>query len=381
LSTFQYPLPSSTWPTSSPLIMAIAASHLPGPAPGCCQSTVPPVRIAIVGLNFGSGIVRLMLRDLAALFTIVGVCDAEPARAATLAAQCGVPAFQDLDAVLASPSVEAVALFSGPYQRAALIRRIILAGKDVLTTKPFELNAQAAWDVLALARDCGRTIHLNSPTPYPAADVAWIRQLQTQHRLGSPLAMHAQTWADYQELADGSWYDDPARCPVAPMLRLGIYFLNDFLPLLGPVRAVQCTEARLRTGRPTTDQVHALFQHDNGASSSVFASFCVGDGRPYQDEVVLNYAAGTIRRRMVRIPGFDMSRDYAEIVVQSPDCLQTIVTQPGEYAGWYQWAAFHNSVRAGSGPSTQYSEEICAGIRLLDAVAQAAKRRPEVVNL
>ena len=91
-----------------------------------------------------------------------------------------------------------------------MIRRIVSAGKDVITTKPFELDPRAARGALEEAAALGRVVHLNSPRPRLAADLRQILRWQQQYELGRPVAARAETWCSYREQADGSWYDDPA---------------------------------------------------------------------------------------------------------------------------------------------------------------------------
>ena len=52
--------------------------------------------------------------------------------------------------------------------------------------------------------------------------------------------------------------------------------------------------------RPTADNAQIAIEFENGALANVFASFCVGDGRPWPDEVTLNYERGTIQRCIER---------------------------------------------------------------------------------
>jgi hypothetical protein len=50
--------------------------------------------------------------------------------------------------LIADPNIPVIGLYTGPVGRAALIHRIIEAGKDVMTTKPFELDSEAALAVM-----------------------------------------------------------------------------------------------------------------------------------------------------------------------------------------------------------------------------------------
>ncbi|MEI8197549.1 MAG: Gfo/Idh/MocA family oxidoreductase, partial [Phycisphaerae bacterium] len=254
--------------------------------------------IVVVGLHFG----RYMLESNmiegpgAAFFKVTGVCDLNAALTAEVAQKYGVRAYTSLDEVLADPDVPAVALFVGPAGRAKLVEKVIRAGKDVMTTKPFELDPEAGLAVLHLAKNLGRIVHLNSPNPLLPADLSQMNQWQAEYKLGRPIAAHFQVWCSYREKADNSWYDDWERCPVAPVFRLGIYALNDIVYFLGEPESVQVTHSRIFTGRPTPDNGLLSIRFKNGALASVFASFCIGGDFPYANTMTLNFAKGSVFR-------------------------------------------------------------------------------------
>jgi predicted dehydrogenase len=335
-----------------------------------------PVRIAVVGLHFGRSIVKQLLAESAKRHcTLTAVCDLDATRVAAVAGESGVPAVTNLDALLADPHIEAVGLFTGPVGRANLIRKIIRAGKHVLTTKPFERDATAAADVLREANQLGRVVHLNSPAPQPSADLQQVRQWQEKFNLGRPVACRAEVWASYREKPDGSWYDDPEACPVAPIFRLGIYVINDMIQLLGEPEAVQVMQTRLFTGRPTPDNAQLGIRFKNGAIANVFASFCVDDGQMYSNSMVLNYQNGTISRNIEpklfaqRHLGSSMS------VVAKAGPHQTTIerVEHTEHSGQYLWQAFQQAVRTGPGADTTTAEQIVAGVKVANAMAKAAK--------
>lgn len=333
-----------------------------------------PVSIAILGANFGAKLAR-QLAEAAGPVRVMGVCDLDTAKASALALELGVPFYPCLDELLADPGIEAVGVFTGPSGRGKLLERILAAGKHVMTTKPFELDAAAAEKAYAAAARHGRVLHLNSPAPVPATDLACIRRWMADGGLGRPVSLHARTWADYRERADGSWYDDPQRCPGGPLFRLGVYFLSDFAGLMGRPVEVQVTHTRLRTGRPTPDNAQMSIVYDGGALASIFASFCIGDGQPYRDEVVIACERGTIRRWMVREGGDDMDSDRAVVELQRAGLpVERIVTEPGDYAGWYGWAAFHAAVRGLPGSVRADEVATIASVRLLSALSDAANK-------
>jgi predicted dehydrogenase len=337
------------------------------------QAEVGRLRTVIVGANFGAKIARSLARS-APEIAVAGVCDLDNAKAQGLAGELGAPCFPDLEDVLADPEVEAVALFSGPAGRGALVERILRAGKHVMTTKPFELDVGEAARACEAARRTGLALHVNSPAPMAAADMAAIREWTKAGALGRPITLQATTWADYREVADGSWLDDPMRCPAAPLFRLGVYFLGEFAGLLGrPVR-LSVQQSRIRTGRPTADTAQLQIEYESGAMANVFASFCVGDGRPWADEVMIAYEGGRIRRWMERTGDSDMSQDRAVVELHRPgEPVVRVKTAPGDFTGWYNWRAFHEAARGRPGSVKLDAEGLLTSVRLLSALTRAAR--------
>tara|TARA_B110000003_G_scaffold273026_1_gene310006 strand:- start:817 stop:1410 length:594 start_codon:yes stop_codon:yes gene_type:complete len=183
------------------------------------------IKMAVVGLAFGEYIVdcQIVAGPGEPFIELAGVFDLDASKSVKLSRRHNVRQYASLDEILADDSIEAVGLFTPPSGRAKLIRKIIRAGKHVMTTKPFELNAPDALAVLEEARAVGKVVHLNSPEPLPADETAQILQWQEAFQLGQPVAVRWETYTRYNDLADGSWYDDQERCPVAPVFRLGIY--------------------------------------------------------------------------------------------------------------------------------------------------------------
>ena len=330
------------------------------------------VRIAIVGLNFGRHILDQICtgsgRDHLAL---AGVCDLDAAKVAQYAAQTGTRAYRDLAEVLADPTIPAVGLFTPPIGRANLIRQAIRAGKHVLTTKPFELDAAAAAEVLAEARCLGRVVHLNSPAPMLAADLAQIKHWQQHYQLGCPVGCRADVWASYREPADGSWYDDPQRCPVAPVFRLGIYLINDLVALFGPAAAVQVLHSRLNTGRPTPDNAQLAIQFQNGGLANVFASFCVNDGDHYRNSLVLNFENGTIYRNCGAARADNCAAELSLVMATAGKRQLVDQVRLDETSGGYQWAVFARGVRGEPLTGETTADQIVAGIQVIRAMARA----------
>jgi len=334
------------------------------------------VSIVIVGLNFGRHIVDALARKAGNPHVrLAGLCDLDRSKANALAAEYGrVAVYDDLDAVLADPAIDAVGLYTGPDGRAALLSKIINAGKDVMTTKPFETDPEAARAVLREAAALGRVIHLNSPSPGISPDLAAIQQWRELHDLGRPVAARAEVWSHYREQADGGWHDDARKCPVAPVFRLGIYLINDLVRLLGRARSVSAMQTRLFTGRPTADNGQLAIAFENGALATVFASFCVRDGDHYRYGLTVNFERGTIYRNVGPVrTGKQGAAELSLVMNEGPWQARRLVEQTCLQGGIgsYDWAGFAAAVRREPGAPGYVIDHVVEPLRIINAMAKA----------
>jgi len=341
-------------------------------------SEILRVKMAVVGLNFGRHVVNeLISQPVSELIELKVVCDLDRARALAVAASTGAEARFDLDQVLSDPMIEAIALITGPNGRAELIRRIVHAGKHVITTKPFELNPDAALSVLKEAKSLGKLVHMNSPSPRLSADLQQVRIWQQKYNLGRPIACRRACWASYREQADGTWYDDPELCPVAPIFRIGIYCINDLVRLLGPAHSVNAISSRLFTGRPTPDNAQISILFKSGAIGSIFASFCVNDGNPYAYDMTFNFENGTVFRNVGPQRQGNKGVKSRMSVVACRDGDEPLMEHVdlNEASGEYLWGDFVRAVRGEQLVDQVTPEEIAAGIEIVRAMARSAKSR------
>jgi predicted dehydrogenase len=138
------------------------------------------LRIGIVGLRFGKHIVENQIAQGPGkpYFELGGICDLNVPLARAVAEPHGVATYASFDAMLADARLPVIGLFTPPHGRAELVRKAIRAGKDVMTTKPFELDPEAALSVLQEARRLGRTVHMNSPGPLCAPEQVRVEGIE-----------------------------------------------------------------------------------------------------------------------------------------------------------------------------------------------------------
>lgn len=352
----------------------LTSSPLPE-APKAPELSSDKLDIAIVGLGFGRTIIdEVRAQPAADFFNLSAVCDLDESRLREHSRRSGVIGYRSLDELLEKDNSPVIGLFSAPHGRANLVRQIIRAGRDVLTTKPFEVDPLEAASVLEEARSLGRIIHLNSPGPAPSQDLRLIDEWRVRHDLGRPVSGSARVWVSYDENADGGWADDPKRCPAAPLFRLGIYLFNDMRHVFGPAESLQLMTSSLRTGRPTPDNAQVNIKYRNGALGQVFASFCVRDGDHYRNSMVVNFERGTIYRNAGALrKTADLSKGEIVLVREGHHNVRRVVelSEITEMSGLYQWALLADAVRQRRGLSESSVFDIVEGIRLVRAMSKA----------
>jgi len=341
---------------------------------------IPPglrkVKIGVVGLNFGRTIIDQILAPVNAnYYDLTALCDMDETSLQRARPASEVSLYRQLDDMLQDDNVEAIGLFTGPMDRAELVRKIIESGRHVITTKPLEHDAEAMLKILQRARHLGRVVHCNSPSPLPSQDIGVIRRWTHEYDLGRPVGAHGDVWVSYREKEDGSWYDDPIRCPAAPIYRLGIYLINDLVRLWGPVEEVQLMQSRIFTERPTADNAQMGLFFKNKALATINASFCVKDGDHYRYGLSLNFENGTIYRNtgpawsaLFNVKG----HSHLALVKEHKNQPQIVAKETvADQSGIYQWEYFARKIRGETDPEELTAEQTVEGIRVIQLMSQA----------
>ncbi|WP_329019393.1 Gfo/Idh/MocA family oxidoreductase [Micromonospora rifamycinica] len=187
---------------------------------------------------------------------LVGVWGRNPERAAALAARHGVPAFDDVDALL--DGCDAVAVALPPDVQAGIAVRAATAGRHLLLDKPLALATADADRVVDAAQAAGVASvvfftqrflpNIDAFLTATAAAGGW------QHARAVQLASIYQPGNPY---ADSAW-----RREQGALWDIGPHALSIVLPVLGRVTRVAAVDG-------PRGLVHLLLTHDGGATSAL----------------------------------------------------------------------------------------------------------------
>ncbi|MBY6367526.1 Gfo/Idh/MocA family protein [Rhodococcoides corynebacterioides] len=142
-----------------------------------------PLGVAVIGAGYwGPNLARNFRAHPA--WDLVAVCDRDRARAEkVVGARSTVEVCTDVEAVLARPDVDAVAIATPAATHASIALAALEAGKHVVVEKPLAPDSTDASKMVRAARDAGRVLMIDHTYCYTPA-VQYIRDAIAKGALG-----------------------------------------------------------------------------------------------------------------------------------------------------------------------------------------------------
>lgn len=219
------------------------------------------VRVGLVGTGFWARTVHAAGLAAHPGIDLVGVHGRSVERAAQTAP--GVPAYEDLDALLAE--VDALAFAVPPDVQAPLALRAAEAGKHLFLEKPVALDLAAADRIVDAvdARGLSTVVFFTQRFVPPWED--WLMATAAT----GPLGGRAE-WLTTQG-PDSPYFASAWRRQNGALWDVGPHLLSQLIPALGPVTDVA-------GARGAGDLVHLVLTHEGGRTSTVSVSFTMPPG-------------------------------------------------------------------------------------------------------
>lgn len=184
---------------------------------------------------------------------LAGVYDADPARAATVAAEVGALATASAEALI--DAADALIVAVPTHAHAPLAQAALKAGRHVLVEKPIAATLAEADALIALAAAQRRVLQVGHLERFSAAHGA------LRDRIGRPLYLEATRIAPFR----------PRSLDVSVVLDLMIHDIDLVLALVGSdLVAVDAVGAPVMSDHP--DIANARLRFANGAAATVTAS-------------------------------------------------------------------------------------------------------------
>ncbi len=225
-------------------------------------------RIAIVGLGMAVTPHARGLLDLAGEVEVAAAFSPSAARRAAFAERFPFPLVDSLDAILADPAIDAVAVFTPANTHRDIGLACARAGKHVLMEKPVDVTTERAADLVAGCRAAGVRLGIVLQHRFRPAGLR-LAALLGEGALGAIVGCSTtiRLWRPQ------GYYDEPGRGTLARdgggvLMSQGIHTLDLMLSLAGPVAEV--------AGYVTTTPVHRMETEDMVVAAARFANGAVG---------------------------------------------------------------------------------------------------------
>lgn len=211
---------------------------------------------------------------------LVACYDAVPAAAERLAASTGCKAHATLDAMLADPAVQVVAIGTPSGAHAEPAVAAARAGKHVIVEKPLEITLRRCDAILEACRKAGVVLSTIFPSRFHDSSVA-IKRAVEEGRFGRLTVGDAFVkWYRTQQYYDsGAWRGTWELDGGGALMNQAIHSVDLLLWLMGPVAEVRAQTGLLAHQRIAVEDVAmATLQFASGAMGVIEASTAVYPG-------------------------------------------------------------------------------------------------------
>jgi predicted dehydrogenase len=228
-------------------------------------------RVGLIGVGMAVAPHLQSLQNLGA--DIAAAWSRSATRREAFAAQTGVPVTDDLDAIIANPDIDAVAILTPPASHLELAQRAAAAGKHILLEKPLDITTARSEALVDAIEQAGvmATVMLQHRFKPSAAR---LRQVLADGALGAIVGVSGRMklWRP-QGYYDVEGRGTRARDGGGVLLSQAIHTIDLMRDLLGPVARV-CGFAREGAAHrmETEDIAAASLRFDNGAIGTLDAT-------------------------------------------------------------------------------------------------------------
>jgi predicted dehydrogenase len=267
-------------------------------------------RVAVVGLGMGALPHLKSLVDLADRIEVAGAFSRSPERRQACAERFGIAVTDELDGLIAEPSISAVVLLTPPNARLELVERFARAGKHILMEKPVERTTQAAERIVDLCAQADVTLGIVLQHRFRKG-AEQLKAALASGLLGNIAAVQLVVpWWRPQ-----GYYDEPGRGTYARdgggvLISQAIHSLDLLLSLAGPVSEVAAIAATTSLHRmEAEDFVGAGLRFANGAAGSMMATTALYPGGPERITIAGTKGTATLESSSLEIALLDGGRE------------------------------------------------------------------------
>ena len=231
-----------------------------------------PLRVACIGMGWWSDVLADAAQRSGKL-KIVACYTRSADKRNAFAAKYKCRAIDSYEAVLADPAIEAVINTTPNDVHLETTRAAAQAGKHVFLDKPIANRVSEGRAITEICRKAGVVLAMGYQRRREN-HFRWIKQQIDAGVFGKLVNAEANISRDRLGKIDlSSWRYQAAGMPGGVMLQIGIHYADVLEYLIGPIKAVRGQFAQLVLPGDNPDVASLVFEHENGALSTLNASY------------------------------------------------------------------------------------------------------------
>ncbi len=231
-----------------------------------------PVRVACLGMGWWSDVLADAIVRSGKIKIVSCYTRSEQKRQA-FAAKYGCQAAPSYESILADPSIQAIINTTPNNVHLETTRAAAAAGKHVFLDKPIANTIADARALTAACRKAGVVLALGYQRRRES-QFRWVRKQIDDGVFGKLVNAESNISRDRLGQIDlSSWRYTAEGMPGGVMLQIGIHYADVLTYLMGPIKSVSGRFAQLVLPGDNPDVASLVFEHDNGALSTLNASY------------------------------------------------------------------------------------------------------------
>jgi predicted dehydrogenase len=231
-----------------------------------------PFRVACIGMGWWSDVLADAI-NRSGKFKIVACFTRSEQKRQAFAEKYGCRAVASYGAILADPDIEAVINTTPNDVHLETTRLAAEAGKHVFLDKPIANSVSDGRKITECCRQAGVVLALGYQRRRES-HFRWVKRQIDDGVFGKLVNAEANISRDRLGQFDlSSWRYTAAGMPGGVMLQIGIHYADVLYYLLGPIKAVSGQFVRLVLPGDNPDVASLVFEHENGALSTLNASY------------------------------------------------------------------------------------------------------------
>ncbi len=241
------------------------------------------------------------------------VMDILPAAAEKRAAEFGVEAYTDLDAMLARPDIDIICVCVPSGLHAEIGVQAAKARKHVLVEKPIDISLEAADRLIEACHEYNVKLGVISQQRF-GAGIRQVREALDAGRFGKLILGDAIIkWYRTQTYYDsGDWRGTWALDGGGALMNQGVHYIDQLQWMMGPVKSIYARTATSAHQIEVEDIALAILTFENGAIGTIEGSTAVYPGLPERLEITGTEGTAVVEAGKVTVWEFKDEKGEAD---------------------------------------------------------------------